>query len=179
MTAVDPQNHRRVGVVRRADRFPLLRPERLQRLLQPARVGGAHHRIVFQLGEHRFAFPLRAAQYRVEQGLGPGLFQLVGATDGFTDGGVGRDAGVEQLVEADQQQRFDIGVGRLERLLQQPGRQRRQSWLPARGAERQVLGETAIAVFDLVQLRWQRTVERGFSAENSGECLGGGQTRIH
>ncbi|MNP75406.1 hypothetical protein D3C76_1724630 [compost metagenome] len=90
-----------------------------------------------------------------------------------------RDAGVEQLVETDQQQCLDIGVGGLERFLQQLGRQCRQAWLPARGTERQVLGEAAITVLDLVQLRRQGTVERSFSAQDSGKCLGGGQTRIH
>jgi hypothetical protein len=125
MTAIDPQDHRRVRVVGRADGFPLLGPERLQGFLQPARVGGAHHRVMFQLGQQRFAFALGAAQHGVEQGLGPRLFQLVGATDGFADCRVGRHAGVEQLIQAHQQQRLDIGVRRLERLLQQLGRQRR------------------------------------------------------
>ncbi|MNO94778.1 hypothetical protein D3C76_864050 [compost metagenome] len=100
MAAVDPQNHGRVRVVRRANGFPLLGPEGFERFLQPARVGGAHYRVVFQLGQQGFAFPLRAAQYGIEQGLGPGFFQLVGATHGFADRGVGRDSGVEQLVEA-------------------------------------------------------------------------------
>ncbi len=159
MTTVDPQDHRRMRVVRRANGFPLLRPERLEGFLQPARVGSAHHWIVFQLGQQRFAFTLGAAQHGVEQGLGPGLFQLVGATHGFTDGGMGRNPGVEQLIETNQQQRFDIGVGCLERLLQQLGRQRRQTRLPASGAERQVLGEAAITVFNLVHLRRQGTVE--------------------
>ncbi|MCY1188287.1 hypothetical protein D9M73_293730 [compost metagenome] len=110
---------------------------------------------MFQLAQQGLAFPLRAAQYGIEQGLGPGLFQLVGATHGFADRGVGRDAGVEQLIETDQQQRFDIGVGSLERFLQQLGRQRRQARLPASGAKRQILGEAAITVFNLVQLRRQ------------------------
>ncbi|MNF75747.1 hypothetical protein D3C84_578270 [compost metagenome] len=166
-------------IVRRANGFPLLWPERLQGFLQPAWVSGAHHRITLQLGENRFAFALSVTQHSVEQRLGPGFFQLVGATDGFTNGGMGRDTGVEQLIETYQQQRLDIGVGSLERLLQQLGRQRRQTWLPARGAERQVLGKAAITVLDLVQLRRQRTVERGFSVQDGSECLGGGQTRIH
>ncbi|MNI75899.1 hypothetical protein D3C73_1320850 [compost metagenome] len=110
---------------------------------------------MLQLGQQGFAFPLRAAQYGIEQGLGPRLFQLVGATHGFANRGVWRDAGVEQLVETDQQQCLDIGVGGLERFLQQLGRQRRQARLPASGAEGQVLGEAAITVLDLVQLRWQ------------------------
>ncbi|MNG03551.1 hypothetical protein D3C84_866370 [compost metagenome] len=61
MATVDPQNHRRMGIVCRTDGFPLLRPESLQGFLQPARVSGAHHRIVFQFGKQRFAFPLGAA----------------------------------------------------------------------------------------------------------------------
>ncbi|MOA06307.1 hypothetical protein D3C78_1259380 [compost metagenome] len=166
-------------IVRRANGFPLLWPERLQRFLQPARVSGAHHRIAFQLGENCFALALSITQHCVEQRLGPGLFQLVGATDGFTDGGMGRDAGIEQLIETDQQQCLDIGVGGFEWFLQQLGRQCRQARLPARGAKGQVLGEAAITVLDLVHLRRQRTVERGFSAQDSGKCLGGGQTRVH
>jgi hypothetical protein len=179
VATVDPQNHRRMRIVRRADGFPLLRPERLQGFLQPAWVSGAHHRITLQLSENRFAFALGITQHCVEQGLGPRLFQLVGATHGFADGGVCRDAGVEQLIEADQQQRFDIGVGGFKWFLQQLGRQRRQTRLPARGTEGQVLSETAVTVLDLVQLRGQRTVERRFAAQDSGECLGGGQTRVH
>ena len=159
MTTVDPQNHRRVRVVRRANGFPLLRPEGFQGFLQPARVSGAHHRVMFQFGQQRFAFTLGAAQHGVEQRFGPWLFQFVGAAHGFADGGVGRDAGVKQLVEADQQQRLDIGVRSLEWLLQQLGRQCRQTRLPTCGAKRQVLSETAVAVFNLVHLRRQRAVE--------------------
>ncbi|MNI20292.1 hypothetical protein D3C73_737660 [compost metagenome] len=150
MATVDPQDHWRMRVVGGADGFPLLWPERLQGFLQPAWVGGAHHRIAFQFGENRFAFALSVTQNRIEQGLGPRLFQLVGATDRLANRGMGRDAGVEQLIEADQQQRLNIGIGSLEWLLQQLGRQRRQTWLPACGAERQVLGEAAITVLDLV-----------------------------
>ncbi len=119
-----------MGVVRRADGFPLLGPKGFQRLLQPTWVGGTYHRITLQLGQQLAAFALGAAQHGIEQALGPGFLQLVGATDGLADGGVGRDAGVEQLVEAHQQQRLDIGVGGLEGFLQQLGRQRRQPWLP-------------------------------------------------
>ncbi|VVM93973.1 hypothetical protein PS645_02930 [Pseudomonas fluorescens] len=147
--------------------------------MQPARVGGAHHRVVFQLGEQCFAFTLGAPQHGVEQGLGPRLFQLVGTADGFADSGVGRHAGVEQLVQTYQQQRLDIGVRSLEGFLQQLRRQRRQSWLPAGGAEGQILSEAAIAVFNLVHLRGQRTVEGGFSVEYSRQGLGGSQTRVH
>ena len=123
--------------------------------MQPARVGGAHHRIMFQLGQQRFAFTLGAAQHGIEQGLGPGFFQLVGAADGFTNGGVGGHAGVEQLVETHQQQRLDIRVRRFERFLQQLGGQRRQPWLPTGGAKGQVLRKPPIAVFNLIQLRGQ------------------------
>ncbi|MNX96948.1 hypothetical protein D3C86_1292930 [compost metagenome] len=113
MAAVDPQNHRRMRVIRRADGFPLLWPECFQGFLQPTRVGGAHHRIAFQFGKNRFAFALSVTQHGVEQGFGPRLFQFVGATDSLTDSGVSRNAGVEQLVEANQQQRLDIGVSGL------------------------------------------------------------------
>ncbi|MNJ48860.1 hypothetical protein D3C77_440660 [compost metagenome] len=155
MTAVDPQDHRRMRIVGGADGFPLLGPEGLQRFLQPARVGGAHHGIAFEFGEDIVALALRAAQHGVEQGLGPGLFQLVGATHGFTQGGMGRNAGVEQLIQTYQQQRLDIGIGLLERLLQQALGQGRQPWLPACGAECQVLGQATVTQLDLVQLRRQ------------------------
>ncbi|MNK91530.1 hypothetical protein D3C87_1116290 [compost metagenome] len=179
MAAVDPQDHRRMCVVRCADGFPLLRPEGLQGFLQPARVSGAHHWVTFQLGENRFAFALGVTQHRVKQAFGPRLLQLVRATHRFADGGVGRHAGVEQLIETDQQQRLDVGIRSFERLLQQLLGQCRQAWLPARSAEGQILSEAAITILDLVQLRRQRAVERSFSAQDSGECLGGGQTRVH
>ncbi|MNH08866.1 hypothetical protein D3C79_683000 [compost metagenome] len=153
MAAIDPQDHRRMGIVGGADGFPVLRPERFQRLLQPARMRSAHHRIALHVGEQRFAFTLGAAQDGIEQALGPGLFQLVGATDGLADGGVGRNARVEQLVQADQQQRLHVGIGSLERLLQQLRGQQVEARLPAGGAERQVLGQAAIAFVDFVQLR--------------------------
>jgi len=76
---------------------------RFQRFLQPARMGEADHRITLQFGEQRFAFALSIAQHGVEQALGPGLLQFVRAADGFADGGVRRYAGVEQLIQADQQ----------------------------------------------------------------------------
>ncbi len=147
--------------------------------MQPARVGGAYHRIMFQLGQQRFAFTLGAAQYGVKQGFGPGFFQLVGATHGFTDGCVSGHAGIEQLIEADQQQRLDVSIRRLEGFLQQLGGQRRQARLPTGGAKGQVLGETAIAVFYLIQLRRQRTVQRSLTVEYGSESLGGSQTRVH
>ncbi|MNC72261.1 hypothetical protein D3C75_1232910 [compost metagenome] len=87
-------------------------------------MGGANHRVVFKLGQQRFALTLGAAQYSVEQGLGPWFFQLVGAPHGFADGRVGRDSGVKQLIQPHQQQRLDIGIGGLERFLQQLTRQR-------------------------------------------------------
>ncbi|MNJ51899.1 hypothetical protein D3C77_472150 [compost metagenome] len=154
MAAVDPQDHWRVGVVGGADGFPLLWPEGLQRFLQPARVGGAHHRVALHAGEQLLAFALGAAQHGIEQALGPRLLQLVGAAYGFADGGVGRNAGVEQLVEADQHQRLHIGISGLERLLQQLCGQQVEAWLPACGAERQVLGQATVAFINLVQLGW-------------------------
>ncbi|MNH15266.1 hypothetical protein D3C79_748770 [compost metagenome] len=159
VTAIDPQDHRRVGIVRGANGFPLVRPEGLERLLQPPRMGCAHHWITLKLREDVGAFALRAAQYGIEQGLGPGLFQLVGTANRFTDCRMSGNAGVEQLIQADQQQGFDIGVGLLERLLQQTLGQGREPWLPACGAERQVLGQATVTHFDLVQLRGQRTVQ--------------------
>ncbi|MNT82141.1 hypothetical protein D3C72_2218270 [compost metagenome] len=90
-----------------------------------------------------------------------------------------RDAGVEQLIQADQQQGFDIGVGLLERLLQQTLGQGREPWLPACGAERQVLGQATVTHFDLVQLRRQRAVQRSLAAEYCRQGAGGCQTWIH
>src|SRR3546814_7649315 len=81
----------------------------------------------------------------VEQALGPGLLQLVDAADGFADGGMGRDAGMEQLIQTDQQKGFDIAIGSLEWLLQQLVGQTCQARMPARGAEGQVLGQAAVA----------------------------------
>src|SRR5690606_41325362 len=101
-----------------ADGFPVLRPMRLERLLRPTRVRHANHRIVFQLDQQCLALALGAAQYGIEQALGPGLLQLVDAADGFADGRMRWYAGVEQLVEADQQQCLDIAVGGLEGFLQ-------------------------------------------------------------
>ena len=110
---------------------------------------------MFQLGQKCFAFPLGATQYGIQQRLGPRLFQLVGAPDCFTDGGVGRDARVEQLIEADQQQCLDIGIDAFEGLLQEFCRQCGQSWLPASSTEGQVLSQTAITGLDFVQLGGQ------------------------
>ncbi|ERO62368.1 hypothetical protein P308_00125 [Pseudomonas piscis] len=155
VAAVDPQDHRRMGVVGGADGFPLLGPEGLERFLQPARVGSTHHRVALHAGEQFLTLTLGAAQHGIEQALGPGFLELVGTTDGLADGGVGRDAAVEQLVQAHQQQRLDIGVGRLEGLLQQLRGQQFEARLPAGGAEGQVLGQAAITLLDLVQLRGQ------------------------
>ena len=49
LAAIDPQHHRRMGIIGRADGFPMFGPMRLERLLQPARMGNANHRVVFQL----------------------------------------------------------------------------------------------------------------------------------
>ncbi|SAJ32442.1 Uncharacterised protein [Enterobacter cloacae] len=139
----------------------------------------ARRGIAVDLGQQRLAFALRAAQHGVEHALGPALLQLVGAADGLADRGVRRNPRVEQLVEADQQQGVDIGVGGLERLLQQARGQGLQARLPARRAEGQLLGQAAIARGDLVQLRRQRARQRGASGEHRGQCLAGGETRVH
>ncbi len=89
----------------------------LERLLQPARVGKANHRVAFELGEQRFAVTLGVAQHGIEQPFCPGLLQLLRAAHGFTNGGMRRNPGVEQLVQADQQQGLDIAVRCLEWLL--------------------------------------------------------------
>ena len=179
MATVDPQNHRRMSIVGGADGFPLFWPERFQGFLQPARVRGAHYRVVFQLDQQGFALALCITQHRVEQGFGPGFFQLVSAAHGFANGGVGRNAGVQQLIQTHQQQRLDISVGGLERFLQQLVGQRRQTWLPTGGTECQILGQAAITCLNLVQLQRQRAVERCFAVQDCSQCLGGGQTRIH
>ena len=76
------------------------------------------HRVVFQLGQQGFAVALGVAQHGVEQAFGPGLFQLVGAANGFANGRVGRHPRVQQLVQAHQQQRFNVGIGGLKGFLQ-------------------------------------------------------------
>ena len=107
---------------------------------------------MFQLGQQCLAFALCVAQHGVQQAFGPRFFQLVGATHGFTDGGVRGNAGVEQLIQADQQQGLDVGVCCFERLLKQLVGQRGQAWLPACRAECEVLGQAAVADFDFIQL---------------------------
>lgn len=94
LPTVDPQGHRRVGIVGRADGFPLLGPVRLQAFLQPARMRQADHRVALKLAEQRLPFTLGTAQHGIEQALGPGLLQLVDAAYRFADRRVRRDAGV-------------------------------------------------------------------------------------
>ncbi|MNZ84325.1 hypothetical protein D3C78_1030770 [compost metagenome] len=175
VAAVDPQDHRRMGVVRRADRLELLRPGLFQRLLQPARMGQACCRIEVDVGQQPFALALGAAQHGVEQALGPALLQLVGAAHGLADGGVRRDARVEQLVQADQQQRLDVAVAGLERLLQQARGEGGQARLPARRAKGQLLGEATVTRCDLFQLCRQRAAQRGAAGEYGGQRAGGGE----
>ncbi|MNQ98230.1 hypothetical protein D3C85_1139120 [compost metagenome] len=179
MAAVDPQDQRRMGVVRRADRFPVLWPAGLERLLQPARVRGAGGGVALQLGEDAFALALGVAQHGIEQALGPGFLQLVRTADGLANGGVGGNSGVEKLVQADQQQGFHVLVGSLEGLLQQAFGQRGEAWLPARGAEGQILGQGAIAGLHLVQLRRQAAAQGGLAGKDRGQGAGGGETRVH
>ncbi len=61
LTSIDPQHHRRMDVIGSADGFPVLRPMRLERFLQPTRVRHANHRIVFQLDQQCLALALGAA----------------------------------------------------------------------------------------------------------------------
>ncbi len=68
---------------------------------------------------------------------------------------MGRDACVEQLIEADQQQRFDITVGGFEGFLQQLLGNQGQAWLPACGAKGQVLSQATVALLNLIQQRRQ------------------------
>ncbi len=166
-------------IVRRADGFPMFGPVCLEGLLQPARVGHANHRIVFQFGQQCFTFALGAAQHGIEQPLGPGLLQLVHAADGFADGGMGRNTGMQQLIEADQQQCFDITVGGLERLLQQFVGQPRQARLPARGTKGQFLGQTAITGVHLAEDLRQAATQRRLARQHDAQRTGRRQTRIH
>ncbi|MOA41373.1 hypothetical protein D3C78_1633240 [compost metagenome] len=81
-------------------------------------MGGARRRITLQFGQQRLALALGTAQHGIDQALGRGLLQLVDAADRFADRRVGGDACVEQLIQADQQQRLEVLIARLERLLQ-------------------------------------------------------------
>ncbi|MCY1527281.1 hypothetical protein D9M68_623420 [compost metagenome] len=92
---------------------------------------------------------------------------------------MGRDAGVEELVEAHQQQGFHVLVGSLEGLLQQALGEHRQARLPAGGAEGQVLGQGAVARVHLVQLRRQAATEGGLAGEHRGQGARGGETWVH
>lgn len=87
--------------------------------MQPARVGGVQHWVAVQAGANGLTVALSIAQHGIQQALEGGLLQLVDAGDGLADRRVGWDARVKKLVEADQQQGFDIMVGGLEGLLQQ------------------------------------------------------------
>ena len=173
VAAIDAQDQRRMQVVGRADGFPLFRPVGLQALLQPARMGGAADRVAFQLGEQRLAFTLGAAQHGIQQALGPGFLQLVRAADRFANGGMRRNAGIEQLVQADEKQRLHIAIRRLERLLQQLLGQQRQARLPAGGAEGQLLHQSAITGFDALEQRRQAAAQRGAALQHRRQGLGG------
>src|SRR5690606_6720536 len=81
--------------------------------------------------------------------------------------------------EADQQQRLDIDVGGLQRLLQQLAEQQLQAWLPACGAEGEVLGQRAVARLDFVQQRRQAAAERGLAGQHGAQGAGGRQTWAH
>ncbi len=129
--------------------------------------------------QQALVFALGAAQYGVEQTLGRGLLQLVDTAHRLANGGMGRDAGVEQLVETDQQQGFEIAVAGLEGLLQELFRQQRQPRLPARGTKGQVLGQGAVTWIDLGQLLGQAAAQGGTSGQDRGQGTGGRQPRIH
>ena len=90
-----------------------------------------------------------------------------------------RDAAVQQLIEAYQQQRFHVLVGSLEGLFQQFVGQQLQTRLPACGAEGQILCQGAVVVFDLVQLRRQAAAQRSLAGEHGSQGAGGGQARVH
>ncbi len=105
-------------VVGAGDGAELLGPGALQALVQPAGVSALLRRGLVDHGQQRLAVTLHAAQYRVEQALGPGFVEADGGVDGFADGGVRRHAQVQQLVQTDQQQRVQILVARLHGLVE-------------------------------------------------------------
>ena len=136
--------------------------------MQPTRVGGVQHRVAVQAGANGLAVALGIAQHGIQQALEGGLFQLVDAGDGLANRRVGRDARVKELVQADQQQGFDVMVGGFEGFLQQLLGNQGQAWLPAGGAEGQVLSQAAIARVDPVQQRRQAAAQRSLARQHRG-----------
>ena len=159
LPAIDPQAHRRVQVVGCTQRFPVLRPDLLQGLLQPARMGDADHRVMFQLRQQGGALALGAAQHGIEHALGPGLLQGDGQLHGLGNGRMGRHPGIQQLVHANQQQGMQVAVGRFQRLLQQMGGQAIEALEPARGAQRQFPGQGLVPRHYLLELGGQAAAQ--------------------
>src|SRR3990167_10424485 len=122
---------------------------------------------------------LGIAQYGIQQALERGFFQLVDAGHRFTDGGVGWNTAVKQLIEADQQQRLDITVGGLEGFLQQLLGDQGQAWLPACSAEGQILGQATVTRLNLVQQRRQAAAQRSLAGQHAGQGAGGSETWVH
>ena len=142
-------------------------------------MGKADRRIPFEGGKLLCMLALRAAQYRIEHALGPGLFQRLGAADGFIDGGVGRDTREQQLVEANQQQRVQVPVGGLEWLLQQGCSQAIQALEPACSTEGELLGQALVPFVHMLQLGRQAGAQGGLAGHDRDQRVGCGQAWAH
>jgi len=106
-----------------------------------------------------FSFPQVAAQSGVEHGGRPALAQCAGTGDGLGDGGVDRDTGVLELVEADQEQRAYITVLGSRRAMQQLYGQCRQTWLPAQCAVTEFTDQGAVVERNFLQSVGEGVVE--------------------
>ena len=101
------------------------------------------------------ALALDLAQDRVDE---LGARARLGQLDGLGDRGVGRDVGVEQLVEAEQQRRADL---RLEPAIDVPGNDPVERRPPLNGAEDEPLGKGAVTGVEVAGVAVQCAVGVG------------------
>jgi hypothetical protein len=179
VAGVDPDPHGRVLVVGFEDLLPPFRVGLLQPLHQPVGVGQAQLGQGIDPGDQLVLPALHVAQHAVDHAPeGLGLEQLAGV-DGLGQGGVGRDPGVEQLVDAHQQQGVHRLVFALERLFQQLLGDGIEPAVPAQAAEAELLQQRPVLGGDFLLETGQQGGHRLTLVDHLVEELGRGGTGFH
>ncbi len=143
--AVVADPHGRALVVGIHDELPLIRIGLTQTLGEPLGVAEAHARYAVDTQQNDFGAALEVAQHAVDEAAQRGTFEQLDGVDGLGHRGVSRNAGVDELIETDQDEVVEDAALVLERLVHHLADRRIEAGQPAQGAVAEFLQEGAIA----------------------------------
>ncbi len=132
-------------VIRLHDELPLVGISLTQALGEPLGVTEAHARHAVDTQQNHFGAALEVAQHTVDKATQGGALEQLDRVDGLGHRGVSRNAGVDELVEADQNEVVEDAALVLERLVHHLADRCIEAGQPAQGTVAEFLQEGAIA----------------------------------